>query len=205
MMQSRQLPFDLGHREASAREDFWVSDCNRDAVACIDRFPWEAPLLVIYGPAGCGKTHLCRVLEQKAGGKVAVIDDADAKTGDKKSAEEFFHLYNKSKEEGRYVLMTGKQAPKEWSFALPDLKSRVLAAPSVAVGAPDDQLTAVLLTKLFSDRQIFVPQDVVQFILSRAERSFEALRSLVAEIDRCALAKKRPVTIPLVRELMQKE
>jgi chromosomal replication initiation ATPase DnaA len=86
---------------------------------------------------------------------------------------------------------------------LPDLKSRILASPAVALASPDDQLMAVVLTKLFSDRQIFVPQDVMQFILTRIERSFAALRSVVDDIDRAALAQKRPVTIPLVKEVLQ--
>lgn len=205
-MKPEQLPFDLGHRSAFAREDFWVSECNAAAVAWLDKWPaWEAPALVIHGPAGCGKTHLCRVLEQKAGKGVVIIDDADLKAGDRAAEEELFHLYNRAKEGGARLLLTGKLAPKDWGFVLPDLKSRVLASPSAAVGAPDDQLMAVLLVKLFSDRQIFVPQDVVQFITARVERSFEALRGIVDEIDRRALAEKRAVTIPLVRDLLQKK
>jgi chromosomal replication initiation ATPase DnaA len=87
--------------------------------------------------------------------------------------------------------------------ALADLQSRLLAAPAVAVGAPDEQLMAVVMAKLFSDRQIYVTQDVVQFILLRSERSFAALRALVEALDRAALAQKRRVTVPLVREVMQ--
>jgi len=60
---------------------------------------------------------------------------------------------------------------------------------------------AVVLTKLFSDRQIFVPQEVVQFLLPRLERSFAAMRDIVEAIDRKALAEKRKVTVPLVRDL----
>ena len=103
---------------------------------------------------------------------------------------------------GVHMLMTAETPPQEWPFVLPDLKSRLLAAPAVAVGSPDDALMAVVLTKLFSDRQIFVPQDVIQFILPRIERSFLALRQIVDKIDRRALSEKRPVTIPLVRELL---
>ena len=71
----------------------------------------------------------------------------------------------------------------------------------MAVGSPDDALMAVVLTKLFSDRQIFVPQEVVHFILARVERSFLSIRQIVDKIDRKALSEKRAVTIPLVRDL----
>lgn len=205
-MNAEQIPFDLGHREAHEREDFWVSGCNGAAVAWIDKWPaWEADALVLYGPAGCGKTHLGQVMSRKAGEKAVVIDDADTKVGNAKAEEDIFHLFSRAREGRLHILLTGSKAPREWGFALSDLRSRVLASPAVAVGAPDDQLRAVLLAKLFSDRQIFVGQDVVQFILSRAERSFAALGALVDDVDRAALAEKRAVTVPFIRDLMQKK
>jgi chromosomal replication initiation ATPase DnaA len=88
------------------------------------------------------------------------------------------------------------------ALALPDLKSRLMAAPAAELGSPDDTLMAVVLTKLFSDRQIFVPQEVIEFILPRIERSFLSLRDIADKIDRRALAEKRPVTVPLVKEIL---
>lgn len=218
----QQLPFDLGHREAFAREDLWVTGANADAVAWIDKWPgWGAPALVVYGPPASGKTHLARVW-QKASGAIdvtaetldglrgandfpgaAIIDDAERFIGAEETETALFHAYNRAKEEGAHLLLTAERAPREWNFTIADLKSRVMAAPAVAIAAPDEPLMAVVLAKLFSDRQIFVSQDVVHFILPRVERSFAALRALAAEIDRKALAEKRPVTIPLVREILQ--
>lgn len=206
MTGTQQIPLDLGHREAFARDDFFVSSSNQDAIAWLDKWPdWPAPALVIAGPAGCGKTHLCHVLQKRAGDKVHVIDDADRLMGDAKREEEIFHLYNRLSGEGGHMLLTGLTRPRDWKFALPDLKSRMLAAPLAEVGMPDDALMAVVLAKMFSDRQVFVPQEVVQFITTRIERSFAALRHLVDDIDRKAMAEKRAVTVPLVRDLMQEK
>lgn len=224
MTKAQQLPFDLGHREAFAREDLWVSSANADAVAWLDKYPdWGAPALVIYGPPASGKTHLCHVWQKKSGAitvsnadisrlaaandfpKAAIIDDADSVAGDAGLETALFHFYNRAKEEGAHVLLTATHAPKEWNITVPDLKSRLLAAPVASVGAPDEQLMAVVLAKLFSDRQLVVPSDVIAFILPRLERSFEALRALAADIDRKALAEKRAVTIPLVREILQEQ
>lgn len=218
----KQIPFDLGHREAFEREDLWVTSANADAVSWLDKWPeWGAPVLVVYGPAASGKTHLARVWQKAAAAAemdaaklgalrgandfpvASFIDDVENLIGDGESETALFHAYNRAKEEGAHMLLTAARAPKEWGFTLPDLKSRIMAAPAVAIAPPDEQLMAVVLSKLFSDRQIFVSQDVVQFILPRIERSFAALRALVADIDRKALAEKRPVTIPLVREILQ--
>lgn len=212
----QQLPFDLGHRTAFARDDFWVSASNRDAVAWIDKYPdWPAPLLVIHGPRACGKTHLLKVWQNEAGAAVydpaapdtapaaVAVDDIESLIGDAAREEALLHLYNIQKERGGHILAAAETPPRQWTFALRDLESRLLAAPSVAVGSPDDEMMAVVLTKLFSDRQIFVPQDVVQFLLPRLERSFAAMRDIVDAIDRKALAEKRKVTVPLVRDFFQ--
>jgi len=204
--QPSQLPFDLGHREAFTREDFWVSSSNADAVSWIDRWPeWGAPGLVIYGATGCGKSHLAHVFATLSNGRAHIFDDADLLVGKPESEEKLFHLYNAFTETGRHLLLTGKTPPRDWPFILPDLRSRIQSLPAVQVGAPDDHLCGILVAKLFSDRQIFVPQEVVQYILSRAERSFGALRRLVGDIDRLALSRKKPVTIPLVKEILQRD
>ena len=56
---------------------------------------------------------------------------------------------------------------------------------------------------LFADRQVGVGAAVVSYMVARMERSFGAARSLVAAIDRAALAKRRNVTVPLVGEVMR--
>lgn len=215
-MKPEQIPFDLGHRAAFDRDDFWVSESNQAAVAWLDKYPeWPAPALVIYGPAASGKTHLLQVFRKETGAvdfsngdipegqKTVVIDGLDRMMSDPAREEAVLHLYNILKERGGHILIAAEKPQRDWRFVLPDLKSRLMAAPAVEVLSPDDQLMAVVLTKLFSDRQIFVPQEVVQFILPRVERSFVALRQLADLIDRKALAEKRPVTVPLVRELVQ--
>jgi len=218
-----QISFDLGHRHAYGREDFWVSDSNREAIAWLDKWPdWSAPALVIFGSPASGKTHLLQVWKKEAEAKeilpqdlvtetinrmigeshAVMIDDMSQVMSEKDKEEALFHLYNLMQERGGHLLMTAPLSVREWPILLPDLKSRLLAVPSVAIEPPDDDLMAVVLTKLFSDRQIFVSPDVVQFILPRIERSFLTICNMVEKIDRKALSEKRSVTIPLVREIL---
>jgi DnaA regulatory inactivator Hda len=227
MSGTQQLPLDLGHRTAYAREDLWVSPANAAAVAWIDKWPqWGAPALVLYGPPASGKTHLAHVWRQRSkaayldgtrapalpetwpqpgAGEALILDNVENFIGDKARETALFHLYNRARDHGGALLLTAERAPRDWAFALPDLRSRLLAAPAAAVSSPDEQLMAIVLAKLFSDRQVFVPQEVVHFAVTRLERSFAALRDFVAEVDRKALAEKRPVTVPLVRDLLQSQ
>ena len=218
-----QLTFDLGHRSALGRDDFLIADSNRDAVSWIDLWPeWPAPALVLYGPAACGKTHLSAVWSAQtqavaidpeelstgsadelfARGPHLLIDPVDHWIGDRAAETTLFHLYNLAKENKRTLLLTMRMPPVRLSFVIPDLASRLRAAPSVAIHAPDEVLLGAVLVKMFADRQIQIGEDVLNYILPRMERSFAAARDLVEKADRQALAEKRAVSVPLVRQIL---
>ena len=200
MTRSDQLALEFSHRPALGREDFMVTPCNENAVAWVDRWPdWPAPALVIHGPAGCGKTHLAGVWRQRSGvTESAVIENADQHIDD----VALFHRYNQHAEDGTHLLLTARTPPARWPGRLPDLISRLKASPTVAIGAPDDTLIAQVVVKLFADRQLEVGTEVVPYLVTHMERSFAAALRLVAASDAAALSAKRPITVPLVREVL---
>ena len=70
MSLDRQLLLRFEHRPSLAGDDFFVAEGNRTAVLWIDRWPeWPTPALAIYGPAGCGKSHLAQVFLERTGGR----------------------------------------------------------------------------------------------------------------------------------------
>lgn len=220
---SQQIPLDLGHRTAMGRDDFLIAPNNQDAVAWIDLWPeWPAPVVILYGPIASGKSHLVAVWKERSEAahinpsdlndssvrglaqqaRHLIIEDADNLIGKVESEKGLFHLYNMFKEEKRTILMTLQEPPIRRSFAVPDLASRLRAAPAVAIREPDDVLLGAILVKLFNDRQLRVGQDVVSYILSHMERSFEAAREIVSRADTKALTEKRAITVPLLREIL---
>jgi chromosomal replication initiation ATPase DnaA len=222
-LNARQIPFDLAGRTAHGRDDFLIGECNRDAVGWIDRWPeWPAPVLILNGAAASGKTHLAAVWRDMADaqtikpdmlvsrsaeeiaqmGAALVLDGIDPWLGEREAETTLFHLYNMFKEEGRSFLVTMRMAPSHADFAIPDLASRFRAAPVATIQAPDDDLLAAVLVKLFDDRQLSVGVDVIKYILPRMERSFAAARDIVAFSDRAALAQKRGISVPLVRDVL---
>ena len=224
MTGTAQLPLDLELRPALGRDDFMVAPSNEVAVAWIDRWPdWPGPALAIYGPPGCGKTHLCQVWRAMSGAvqadaaaldaneppeilgaaRACVLDGAEAVLGAEAERERrVLHLYNLLSERGGHLLVTGCDAPARWACALPDLGSRLAATTAVRLAAPDDALIEAVLVKLFADRQLRVGGEVVRFLCARMERSFEAARALVAALDRVSLADRRAVTVPLARRVL---
>ena len=220
-MTVRQFPLELVHRPALGREDFLVSTSNAEAVGWIDRWPdWPGRALALCGPEASGKTHLVHVWKERSaaapfdpsrGGaetfsaKAVFIDDADGIAGDRERETALFHLYNVLKESGGHLLLSGKMPPSRWPIKTPDLASRLLTLAVAELTPPDEALLSAVLVKQFADRQITVGQDVIAFLVARMERSFAAATRWVEKLDRLALAQKRKITLPLVREILAVE
>lgn len=207
----RQLVLDLPQRQALAREDFLVSESNAVAVAMIDGWrQWPSHCAVLVGPPGSGKTHLVEVWRQLSGARrisaveleeskvpellglsAAAIEDAP---GPALNERALFHLLNLARQTAGKVLLTSELPPVSWAVALPDLRSRLRAAPTATIGAPDDGLLRGVLVKLFADRQLSVDEGVISYLVRRMPRSLHAARQIVAAIDEAALVSKSDIT-----------
>lgn len=211
----RQLPLDLGHSPGFSRDDMVVSPANAQAMALIDRWPdWPAPVVLLAGPAGSGKSHLAAIWREHTGaielaatdisthiGEIGsapvVIDDVDQGRLDQ---DGLFHLINLVRGAGSHLLLTARSFPSAWGVTLPDLASRLKAAATVEIEEPDDVLLAGVITKLFADRQVEVEPHVVQFLVRRIERSLSTAIGIVDRLDRAALEQKSRITRALAAE-----
>lgn len=216
-----QMALPLSHRTALGDQDFLVSDCNVDAVGWVDRWPdWPAPLLVVHGPPGCGKSHLIAVWAKRARARLAVladgelpdlstatgkplaVDGLDRIAGDRTREEALFHIYNGATPVTG-LMLTSRVPPGRLDFALPDLASRVRGAPTARIAEPDDTLLIAIMAKQFQDRQVMVDEGVLDYLLQRMVRSFEEARTLVAALDNAAMAGgKGRITRPIARRVL---
>ena len=215
----RQLALALEHSESFAREDFLSGACNAAALALIEAWPhWPGNIVVLTGPEGCGKSHIAAIWANIAGARTIaarvldrltvpsalatgalVIEDLVPQDFDERA---LFHLLNLAREEDAFVLMSARTASAGWTFAIPDLASRVMAIPQVALSAPDDVLLRAVLVKSFTDRQIAVDESLIVYLSRRIERSFAAVRAIVARLDEEAMRRKRPLTRALAVEVL---
>ena len=86
---------------------------------------------------------------------------------------------------------------------MPDLRSRLAAAQNIQIQSPDTPLIAAVLMKMFADEQMDVGADVLDYLVNRMERSFEAARTLAERLNNASLATRRGITIPLAREVFE--
>lgn len=212
---TRQLAFDLPTAEAMTREHFFVAPSNALALQTVDAWQdWPGRKLLLVGPEGAGKTHLAHVWAALAdavilpadrladtdiadlAGRAVVVEDADRIGG---AEAQLFHLHNLVTGTGA-LLLTARTPPRDWGLTLPDLKSRMQATPIARLDGPDDALLSAVLVKLFADRQVAVPANLIPYLVSRMPRSIGAARALVAALDARALAAGRPITRALAAE-----
>ena len=213
---SEQLRLSFEHHPATGAEDFMPAPCNQQALAWLARWPdWPAPALVLHGPPGCGKTHLAQIWAARSGARwlervaprradhsghrTCVLDDADPVTDE----AAVLSLYHRLHERRGHLLITARRPVSAWALDLPDLASRLRAAPAVAIGPPDDALLGAVLLKLLADRQLMVGEAVIEYLVRHMERSFDAARCVVAGIDAASLREHRRVTVALARTVLE--
>ncbi|MEK9848629.1 MAG: DnaA/Hda family protein [Rhodospirillaceae bacterium] len=216
----RQYVLDLPIRSARGSHDFIVSKSNEEAILWLDSWPeWPMHGLVVCGPHGSGKTHLgCLWKDQSnaievKGSEVpevleivrenervltCFVDDADTA-----NPEPLLHLFNHMYSKGGYLLLTAKKPPAAWQLPLPDLMSRLKSLPISEIGLPDDDLLKGILFKMFDDKQVLVNSDLINFIVSRMNRSYGSALEIVERLNEESLSKKRAITIPFVRDVFR--
>jgi chromosomal replication initiation ATPase DnaA len=204
-----QLTLKLDHHNAMSRADFIAAPGNAQALAYLDAFPdWMAPAAALIGPPASGKTHLAHVWAKRAGATLIeardlreplsgplAIENVEDGVGDERA---LFAIM----ERGTPLLLTARGTPSGWRTSLPDLASRFAALIVFDLGAPDEALLMALAVKLFADRQLLVPENVVTVLVRQLERSPAAIRDFIGRADRAALEAQKPINLQLIRGLM---
>jgi len=220
---SQQLIFPFPEKVDHAVESFIGAPSNRHAFDWIQRWPdWPFVALVLVGPAGCGKSHLTTLWQERsgaaaidlgtagieqaaaltAGGTPILVEDCDRMLDEARVERTLLQLYNLAKETGARLLLTARQPPSQWRLALPDLKSRLNSAMVVAIDPPDDELLRSVAAKLFEDKQIEVKEEVVGYLLARCERTVASVAQAVETLNMISKERQRPITVPMAREIL---
>lgn len=171
--------------------------------------------LYLWGEAGSGKTHLLQaiVVSARSAGKSAmclcgavppameVVAVDDVETLDDEAQIALFALYNRVRESGGLLLVSGKQAPAFLKLR-DDLRTRLGWGLVYQVHALTDAEKAEALRQHAKARGFELPNEVTNYLLRHGRRDLPSLLVTLDALDERCLRLKRGASVPMLKEVM---
>ena len=193
---SQQIALPLAWPADPRDDEFLLTSSNARAAHTLEHWAtWPVMTAILVGPRKSGRSLLARIFAAKSGG--AIMDDADTR-----SETELFHAWNRAQAERRPLVIVADAAPPQWAVRLPDLRSRLAASPVAAIGAPDDALMRMLLERQFLKRGVDARTDLIDWLVTRIERSHLAVLRTIDALDQEVMETRKRLTIPLARSVL---
>jgi hypothetical protein len=114
----------------------------------------------------------------------------------------FWELFNAFYSSGRKIALAGLVAPKELPHLDGHLTSRLLWGLVARMDVSDDESRRMILKKLAEDRQMALPDEVIDQMLLRVRRDIPSLVYALETINRYSISTKRKVGLRLAKESM---
>lgn len=221
---SRQLPLAVT-LDVEARFDTYYSAGNTDAIAALQMLP--SPGVWLASPTSCGRSHLLQAVVAAAPANVAwylplskempaqsiaglapdaivCLDDVDQVAGNADWEQALFALYESQLAGGGRLVISASRRPDQTGFALPDLVSRFTSLALYRLQPLDDAALIRALQLRARYRGLELPDAAAHFLLKRLPREPRALFAWLARLDEAALSAKRGLTLPFVRDTLNR-
>ena len=211
----RQLILDLLPNPPFSFENFVIGD---NAAALSALAAWlattnpETPFF-LWGESGVGKSHLLRASRATycdAGadpnlGSLATADHCHAIDNVEQLSASgqiaLFHLINRLRDRGGRVLAAARLAPFHLGLR-EDLRTRLGSGLVYRLQALSEENALVALREHALARGMVLPKEIINYLFHHAPRDMRSLCALLTALDRYSLEQRRPLTLPLLRELL---
>jgi len=200
----QQLPLEISTPPEPTLDNF-IPGANAEALARVRALANGAggeSVVYLWGAAGTGRSHLLRAAARAGGACLVCADDVGEL--DAAGQQALFNAINAAREGGAAVLAAGNAPPAQLALR-PDLASRLGWGLVYQLHPLTDAHKTAWLRAEAAQRGLQLGDDVVDYLLTRLPRDLPSLAALLAQLDRYALARKRQITMPLVREFLQSQ
>lgn len=229
---SGQLALSVRLRDSSVFESFFAGR-NQPAIdALLAVRAGEPPTCVfLQGVSGSGKTHLLQALCARAGqaGDAAAylplrdliamgpellsgcgelscvcIDDVEAIAGRHDWERALFALHQQLDEHRGRLVVASTAPPAATGIELADLRSRLGGGLVLTLQPLDESEQIAALQLRARNRGFELPDETALYLLRRLPRDMTTLCAFLDQLDEASLAAQRRLTVPFVREVMEK-
>jgi len=190
----RQLALGISPAPQPSIENF-VPGPNAELLARLRQFrdgSYPEVVLYLWGEPGSGKTHLMQACDG--------IDDVEKL--DEAAQIGLFNRINEARQAGGRVLAAGNAPPAQLALR-EDLRTRLAWGLVYQVKPLTDEERAVFLRAEAGRRGMRLPEEVVSYLLTRMRRDLRSLTAVLDLLDQASLELKRPITLPLLREVFK--
>lgn len=222
-----QLVFELAAPSAPRLSNF-LPGRNAELVAALKRFVAGGENetgMLIWGAPAAGKTHLLAAAiahAQERGMSARLFEHPDAiderdvaaaielvaidriDEASPAAAGRIFTLYNALKS-GRARLLAASRTPLATMRIREDLRTRLGWGLVYEIVALDDAEKSAALDAYARQRGFSLSPDVIEYLLRHGKRDMGSLLAVLSGVDRMSLSSKRAITVPLLREWLQRE
>ncbi|MGC2166287.1 MAG: DnaA regulatory inactivator Hda [Gallionella sp.] len=169
----------------------------------------------IWGESGSGKTHLLRACAFAASGgtgyvrgsvpeSMAMVALDDVETLDAAGQIELFNLYNRMRDSGGLLVVSGAQSPLHLKLR-DDLRTRLGWGLVYQLHSLSDEEKARALMQHAHERGLVLSSDVIQYLLRHGRRDLPSLMVVLDALDEHSLRLHRAPSVPLLKEILQQE
>jgi DnaA family protein len=221
----RQLLLDWGAARPQTLDNF-VEGRNAElfALLCLiarrETTTLDQRFVTIWGEPGAGKSHLLRALAAMPGAllltphdssrqfrqspdiQLYLLDDCDLLAPHRQQAA--FSLFNHVRESGGVMVASTKKPPAQLSLR-EDLRTRLGWGLVYQVHGLSDEEKIDALSQSAQARGLSLSAGVLPYLLTHFRRDMQSLSAMLDALDRYSLETQRPITMPLLRELLQME
>jgi len=199
----QQLPLRISQPAEPAFDNF-VAGRNAEALARVRELAsgtLDERIVYLWGEPGSGRSHL---LSAAARANPALVVADDVERLDPSAQQALFVAINDARDGGPGVLAAGDKQPTQLGLRA-DLSTRLAWGLVYQLAPLGDDDKARHLKTVAAERGLQLSDDIVGYLLTRLPRDMASLQAVMEVLDRYSLMRKRPLTLPLVREALAEE